>query len=213
MTRVYEIVAFTLLIFLPVLCSSQAKKVFFQASTAPEGSQCYTIILNSRTTPGDELLSSQNFRLYYDASVLRFDRVRAKSLLPITGYTDLKVMQAVHNSNAQGFGGLEFAANLGYVNLSLNDRMDIASLLPIPNNTNMELASICFEVMDPSSEPALVWARDPLTSGYSSAYTEIAHYKNGVFSVLKNIDFQDIDANWTSHPEKMVFLGNTGNKR
>ncbi|MFT4566497.1 MAG: hypothetical protein ACI9FN_001458 [Saprospiraceae bacterium] len=212
MTRIYSIVSAALLVLLPVFCFTQTSQVFFESTSSEQGSQCYTINLQSMLT-GDVLLSSQNFRMYYDASVLRFDRLRTHSLLPSKGYQDIKVMQAVHNSNAQGFGGLEFGSNLGYINLSLNDKMDKAQLLPVGLNTKIGLASICFEIMDPSREPALVWARDALTSGYSSAYTKIAVYKGEELKTIDDLEFIDIDASWTSHPDKMVDLGTTRIKR
>ena len=212
MTGLYKINFFSLLLLVSTQGFAQSNQLFFHSTAIEEGSQCYEIILRSTDT-GGALLSSQNFRMYYDASVLRFDRLKSLSLLPSAGYGEIKVMQAVHNSNALGFGGLEFAANLGYVNLAINDRRDKANLLPIPKDMDLAMASICFEVVDATGDPTLVWARYPLTSGYSSAFTEVALYKNGVLSILKDLEFQDIDASWTSHPEKMVDLGTTRNKR
>ena len=212
MTRIYPLFVISLLVLLPALCYTQTSQVFFESTPSEDGTQCYIINLKS-DFGGDVFLSSQNYRLYYDASALRFDRLSAHSLLPSKGYQDIKVMQALHNSNASGFGGLEFSANLGYINLSVNDKMDIAELLPLTLDTKIALASICFETVDPSKEPALVWARDPLTSGYSSAFTEIALYKRGELQTIQNFKFQDIDASWMSHPDKMVDLGTPRIKR
>jgi len=212
MTHIYSVVVLAFFSLLPLWSNSQANVVSLEPTPSSDRTQCYNITLTSNG-PTDAYLATQNFRLYYDASVLRFDRLSAESLLPNSGYKDLKVMQAVHNSNASGFGGLEFGANLGYINLSINDRMDISNLLPILPNNSMELASICFEIVEPNSEPALVWARDPLTAGYSSAYTEISHYRNGELKIIENLEFRDIDASWASHPEKMVDSGTTKEKR
>ncbi len=172
-------------------------------SVAAEQGYCYHIVLHSDMDQSS-FLSSQNYRLYYDASVLQFDRKRAKSLLIHPGYSQLKVLQAVHNSNAMGFGGLEFGSTLGYINIAINDNMEEGELASLASIPVLNVAELCFDVMNKDREPSIIWARDPLTSGYSSAYTEVAISRHGKTILLNHILFHDLDASWPTDMDKMA---------
>lgn len=213
MTKIYKVVAMTMSIFVIGSLSGQDFELLLQKSIAMQETQlCYEIQLNNYS--GDAVhIAAQNYRLYYDASVVQFDRQETFSLLPGTGYSSLKVKQAVHNSNASGFGGLEFGATLGYINLAISENMQVDQLTVSTQGSTLPLAVLCFENLDPAREPAIIWARAPLTSGYSSAYTTLAINKEGQTSLMSNLIFTDLDASKPTDMEKMVGVGTGSSKR
>lgn len=181
-----------LICLLPWLGLAQTAELSFLPISGDGTHHCYEIQLKA-SSDIDVLLSSQNFRFYYDASKSQFDRESVISLLPASGYSDIKVMQVIHNSNASGYGNLNFGGTLGFVNLAITDKMKSADMLSLVPHELLSLARFCMQDLDNAQEPSLIWARSPLTSGYSSAYTEIAwaHLKAG--GVIPKIHLKDME--------------------
>jgi hypothetical protein len=146
-----------------------------------------------KTTASVFSLAAQNYRLYYDASNFRFDRIRSQSILPDNVYSPLTIKQDIFNSNATGFGSLEFDAHLGFVNMTISDSGNLDELVSLSTDEWVSTAQVCFENIE-NSNPALtlIWAREGFTEGYATAFTEIAQIKNGklIQSQLIFHDFQ-----------------------
>ena len=146
-----------------------------------------------KTDPDAISLAAQNYRFYYDASNFRFDRLRSHSLLPDNAYSPLTIKQDIFNSNAAGFGSLEFDAHLGFVNMQISDSGNLDKLVSLTTDEWVSTAQVCFENIE-SLNPTLtlIWAREGFTEGYATAFTEIAQIKNGklIQSPLILHDFQ-----------------------
>lgn len=139
---------------------------------------CYSIEL--KALDKDYLqLGSQTYRIYYDSNDGRFLRQSAESLLNAT-YT-LKVVQSVHNSDASGYGNIEFDSNLGFINITISDSGVLEELVSFSQENWLSTANICFEKNEESSEIGLIWARKELTNGYATAFTSVStQYWDGI---------------------------------
>lgn len=184
------------------LSQSMGEIMWGQVATATEDSEvCYLIQIKS-VDAEDNHLKGQNYRFYYNASQLRFVRQSAESLLPRAGYQDLKVVQHFYNSNASGFGSLDFDATLGFVNLSIGDLAD--------SDVRQELtrewqptAQLCFKKNKNLSSYDLVWARENLTSGYATAYTQLSIHNDNNMGKMELI-FHDQRSNSKEVPAKVA---------
>ncbi len=132
-------------------------------------------------------LGTQNYRIYYDASQVRFLRERVVSLLPRGPYGEAKVIQAVHNSDASGFGNLDFSTTLGFINLSINDSGNTEELRELGNKEWVPTAEICFESLHSEPSVQLVWARKGLTDGYATAFTRVSMLYQGEVSTVEDL--------------------------
>lgn len=167
---------------------------------------CYDIEVTLHE--GEGRLSAQNYRLYYDASALRFDRRSAISQLTTTTYNPMRVVQSMHNSNASGFGNLEFSSNLGYINMTITDDVTYPSIDKIPAGAPIKTANFCFEVLVNATSGDIIWARDPITKGYASAFTELSIMNAQGTSKLDIIDYKDVLFNKNDTNGKIVNASN-----
>jgi|GEM_PF-3077112 len=199
----------TQLLILPFLLFSVIQGVSQSASIeliksgdAPYRGICYDIEVTLQS--GEGRLSSQNYRLYYDASALKFDRRSALSALTTTTYNPLRVVQAMHNSNASGYGNLDFSGNIGYINMTITDDVSHPSVEDTPIGLPIKTASFCFERVAGSDGGDIVWARDPLTKGYASAFTELSLMdKTGTTEVVIN-EYIDVNQTGTNPNDRVV---------
>lgn len=176
----------------------------FKASDVLEEAKI-CINIQAKSTNGQLInLGTQNYRFYYDASQLRFLRNKSKSVLPSDHYSDLKVVQAVHNSDASGYGNLEFSQTLGFVNMNIHEMGDLSGLIQLPSEYWLTTTVVCFEsqVRDPIIN--MVWGRSGLTEGYATAFTRIGSVTSEGMVNVVTIDYEDFAPSKTILPERMA---------
>ena len=123
------------------------------------------------------VLADQNYRMFYDALQLKLIDGRMKSFLPKTSYEEIDLNQSLHNIDARGYGDLKFGQNLGFINytIKMTDEKDDAITLPAFSPW-MSTSNLCFQANDVMGPVNIVWAREGLTSGYATAFTEISSF-------------------------------------
>jgi len=134
---------------------------------------CYQVELNY-TGEKPSKLASQNYRIFYDASLSKFDEKESQILLPESDYL-FSVVQTNHDIDASGIGPLEFESNLGFINATvlLNDtRLDGLSLNEEKGWTPM--VELCFDMMKDQEEARIILARQDLTKSYGRAFVELS---------------------------------------
>lgn len=166
--------------------------------------QCFDIRIMINN---DGYLGTQNYRLYYDASQMRYLRDRSNSKLTETGYSDLMTNQVVHNANAYGYGNLEYSATLGFINVSILGDNAVEKLSPMKSHSWKTSSEICFEMSENAKTGNIVWARPELTAGYSSAFTEVSLTENNLTFSAHISTYFDIQEN-LSQKEKSVLSSN-----
>ena len=120
-------------------------------------------------------IGGQNYRIYYDALQLKFNKNATKSYLPEQSYGSIDINQSLHNIDARGYGSLQFGQNLGFINYSLRTTDDVKKIVTLPPNSGwLSTTNVCFLAADPVGPINLIWGRDGLTDGYATAFTEIA---------------------------------------
>lgn len=144
------------------------------------GKVCYEIQLNSIT--GQELnLAGQNYRLYYDAALLKFNSDWSLSNLSTDDYTEMTVTEELYDLDATGGGELEYEAHLGFVNFSM-DLKNISSggIILDVIGTRLATAQICFDLLEEgiNINSGIHWARANLTAGYATAFVEVSEWVN-----------------------------------
>ena len=183
---------------------------FNESSSELRTERCFDIEvkLNSDTP---YYLGSQNFRFYYDASVMRFLRTRTSSYLTSNAYREVNVLQAVHNSNASGFGNLDFSENLGFVNIVLSDQGNLEGLTSLQPEQWTKCIRTCFEMQPEDTSFAVVWARDGLTNGYATAFTIISLADNNHSFSANIIEYQDLQVQNPILNSRMAISGSKNN--
>lgn len=160
--------------------TNQAEIRWAQLSERPNSDQtCFEIEIknNEATQPS---LGTQNYRFYYNSSQLRFNREYSKSLLSGSVYSDLSIKQDIFDSNAAGFGTLEFDDHLGFVNIAIVDSGQMDKLVSMSTGDWQSTARVCFEHVNTTTAQAnLIWARQGLTEGYATAFTEVEQINDG----------------------------------
>ncbi len=120
-------------------------------------------------------LAGQNYRLFYDALQLKFKGDNLKSLLPEQTYGSVDMNQSLHNIDARGYGNLKFGQNLGFLNYSIRMTEEDEELITLPPYSPwLSTTNICFQATDALGPINIIWAREGLTSGYATAFTEIS---------------------------------------
>lgn len=123
----------------------------------------------------DVEFAGQNYRLFYDALQLKFQKSAIKSHLPKETYGMIDLNQSLHNIDARGYGNLQFSQNLGFINYSLRTTDDLKKIITLPPHSGwLSTTNICFKATDPLGPMNLIWGRDGLTDGYATAFTEVA---------------------------------------
>lgn len=156
-----------------------------KSSTPTE--ECYELLVQA--SEQDVPLSTQSYRLYYDASGLRFLRQRTSTVLDAQSYTPPNVLQAIHNANATGFGTLDFDKNIGFINLVIN-HLEGKQPTTIPSGQWQNTARICFEPI--GEQKQIVWARSPVTNGYATAFTSIGAWIGQKTESLIILEYGDL---------------------
>ncbi len=202
--RYFKLLQLSLLTLVVSTCliSQSASVELIKSSDKDYKGLCYDIEVTLQE--GEGRLSSQNYRLYYDASTLKFDRRSAYSTLTTEAYNPLKVVQAVHNSNASGYGNLNFSSHIGYINMTITDDVNFPSTADTKSGIPLKTATFCFQVLANATSGAIVWARNPLTKGYASAFTELSLLSpKGTVEVLIT-DYTDIQEHTDGQRDKLV---------
>jgi len=137
--------------------------------------QCYQVAVRST----DEVpwhLASQNYRLYYDASQLRF--VSGKSLLG-DNYQEFHLVQNISSVDGSNVDGcLHFAKNLGFLNYAI-DQLNVdkvGALIPTGQEW-LPTSQLCFSTTTSEyNAPTLIWGREDITTGYATSFVEISEW-------------------------------------
>lgn len=191
------------------LSVSRAQQCLLSVSLRPSNDKqadkaCYDLRIRSNQ---DIYLGSQNYRIYYDASQMRYLRDQSYSLLEGRTNSALKTNQLVHNANAFGYGNLEYSQTLGFVNLSIPFESGDGGLIKLKADGWVSSARLCFELSADTAHPAIVWGRPELTAGYSSAFTEISVIVNGLPVAAIISDYEDLQSEIRDR-EKTVLTSN-----
>lgn len=125
----------------------------------------------SRVSEESFALSSQNYRLFYNAASMSI----ADSMITLSLSDDiyqLRVVQHVDGIDATGTGDLVFEDHLGFINFSIvHSNLQRPGVMLSSDWTSV--VSICYDVK--GDEPAaLVLARDQKTTAYGRAYIELS---------------------------------------
>ncbi len=123
-------------------------------------------------TGGALSLSSQNYRLFYNADNLKLDESSMKQALPSDQY-QLRLVQHVAGVDASGTGDLAFENNLGFINFSIvQNNLEKAGVALSPDFVN--IAEMCFAVSDETAPMSIILAREEATAAYGRAYIELS---------------------------------------
>ncbi len=155
-------------------------------ASSSETEECYSLQLEATTI--DVPLSTQSYRLYYDASGLRFLRQKTQTLLDQKVYEAPMVVQAIHNANATGYGSLDFDRNIGFINVVITHH-EGKNPVVIPAGEWVSTLAVCFERI--GEQKQIVWARTPVTKGYATAFTQIGGWVNNKAVPVVIIEYGD----------------------
>ncbi len=133
--------------------------------------KCYQLQIKAIQN-SSQLLGSQSYRIFYNAEEGRFLRSATTNL--IGEQYGLKIVQSIYNSDASGFGNLNFDSSLGFINITITDSGNRDDMVSLIQDKWLSTAQICFEKNMDKSNLNLVWAREGLTDGYATAYTGVA---------------------------------------
>lgn len=139
---------------------------------------CYDVQLRSSDLSQINL-GGQNYRLYYDASVLSLDEEKSTSLLPDEDYTPLMLKDDIQGADANGVGDLPYESNLGFLNFGIDLNNTATGGIDLPTNGDwVTTARVCFQVKEDLdlSDPILHWAREELTKDYATAFVEVSEW-------------------------------------
>lgn len=143
-----------------------------------ETEACYDVQLRSSDLSQINL-GGQNYRLYYDASVLSLDEEKSMSFLPDEDYTPLMLKDDIQGADANGVGSLPYESSLGFVNFGIDLNNTTTGGIDLPVNGDwVTTARVCFQVKEnlDLSEPILHWAREELTKEYATAFVEVSEW-------------------------------------
>lgn len=161
---------------------------------------CYTIQI-SATDGIDLALAGQNYRLYYDASKLHYNA--SSSLLPDNQYINFITADHQSATNAAGMGYLPFNEEIGLISMSMD--LKDATQQGIILSSDGEWTStceICFDRLNTKTDldkEVIIWARKELTSGYATAYVEVAEWVDvNATAPAEASDYEDIEYVTTS---------------
>lgn len=135
--------------------------------------ECVQLIVNNDNAQDELWLSSQNYRMYYDANSGTLNENTLKLNLPEDKY-QLRLVQHVDGVDATGTGGLAFEDNLGFINFSI-----VQTNLQQPgialSSEQQPVISMCFDPKEGGVKPlSIVMARADETSAYGRAYIELS---------------------------------------
>lgn len=143
---------------------------------------CYALQLAS--ADGVDLnLAGQNYRMYYDASKLKYSIGQSSSLLPNQFYTKLVIKDNIVDIDASGVGPLSFNNHLSFLNIG-NDLKDeaIGGIVLPASGDWINTANVCFRIIknenptETTNDYGIYWARPELTQSYATAYLQVAEW-------------------------------------
>jgi len=134
---------------------------------------CYDIQLyynGAHTT-----LGSQNYRLFYDASVMRLREGSERLYLPENQYT-LSIVQHKAGVDAGGVGALEFEKELGFINSTIIFGDPRYEGFAMSETSGWQsVVQFCFDpIEDQTGSPKIVLGRKSLTREYGRAFVELS---------------------------------------
>lgn len=134
---------------------------------------CVSLVVNNSDSQEELWLSSQNYRMYYDANSGTLNESTLKLDLPQDKY-QLRLVQHVDGVNAKGTGDIPFEESLGFINLSIvQTNLQQAGILL--SSEEQSIISMCFDPKEGADKPiSIVLARADETSAYGRAYIELS---------------------------------------
>lgn len=125
-------------------------------------------------------LAGQNYRLFYDATLLEIEQSQISYLLPSNQYHNLTVKNFT-GENDQGIGYLPFDQRIGFLNISI-DLLDYKTGGQVlsANGEWTNTCQVCFKKKSAASntQGKIIWARPDLTQDYATGFVEIAEWKD-----------------------------------
>lgn len=151
---------------------AQKTDIRLNQTVSEDGVTCYDAELKYQ---GEEAsLASQNYRLFYDASSLKFDEERSQLTTSSEDYT-FNVVQQNHGIDASGIGPLSFEKKLGFINATVlfkDIRLDGQRLKEGQGWTS--IVRFCFESIGDEASKQVILARKDLTASYGRAFVELS---------------------------------------
>lgn len=151
---------------------AQKTDIRLNQSLTESAGVCYDAELNYKG--GEASLASQNYRLFYDASNLRFDEDHSHLTTTSENYS-FNVVQQNHDIDASGIGPLIFEKNLGFINATvlLNDTRAKGQLLKEGQGWT-PIVRFCFISTGENNGGQVILARKDLTAAYGKAFVELS---------------------------------------
>ncbi len=124
------------------------------------------------------VLADQNYRLYFDASNLKFVRDKYRPDLPYDLYSELQFVEIVDKADASSVGGLRFDNELGFLNFNVDLLDDQSGGLRItPKDGWVKVLTLKFKISKPENLNEIIWSTRGRTDKYATAFVEIMEWK------------------------------------
>ncbi|MCR9290999.1 MAG: T9SS type A sorting domain-containing protein [Bacteroidetes bacterium] len=172
---------------------------------SPASKACYDIQLRSSLAQ-DLNLAGQNYRLYFDSEVLKFNEAFSVSYLPKDNYTDFMLNQEITGADASGVGRLDYESNLGFLNFSMDlTNVEAGGTILPADGKWINTTRICFDLQQGDKPPreGIHWARKDLTNTYATAFVEVVEWVAPYETVPAHPnEYLDLEA--TNPPEEVL---------
>ncbi len=146
---------------------------FYDAST----NSVYVDVEIKYDGSGQFVLADQNYRIYFDAASLKFDREHSNSDLPKDLYEPLYIHELIEDVQASGIDQLDFDGHLGFLNFSINLTDDRQGGIVIEKKHGWERVAVLKFELAPNQNPAdIVWSRNGMTHKYATAFVQILEW-------------------------------------
>lgn len=163
---------------------------------SPPSKACYDVQL--RSAEGQDFnLAGQNYRLYYDATLFKFNEEFSTSYFDQIDYTDFLLNQEIAGADATGTGALEYEDNLGFLNFSMDlNNLEMGGVILPADGEWIATTRLCFDLNNNDDPPmeGMHWARAELTEKYATAFVEVSEWTAPFETMPAEInEFQDLD--------------------
>ena len=144
--------------------SQKTVDIRLHASHQNNGTDCYDVQL--RSPHGDDIvLAGQNYRLFYNASKVSFNKSSANSLLHEKAYTDLEIINTETN-------------DIGFISLSIDGRELNDKVITLSRDGGWtSTTNLCFKASSDRSYD-LTWAHPDRTFQFASATVALSEWVN-----------------------------------
>lgn len=159
------------------LSATNEVDIRFAPNTYDNSTNTLYVDIQLRTQANQLVLAGQNYRIYYDASVLSLNDSQSKLLLPTENYSDVTFHTVKEGIDARGAGSLDFDKNLGFANFSIDlINQEFGGIILNADDEWYSIATLQFKIVNQDQEFNLVWGREDKSESYATAYVEMAEW-------------------------------------